>query len=67
MRLGLKPAAPILFCSGCQDMRQVTFFGYAQGSTHLPYERRVRKFRCQTCQTILSSAPEAEPSERSRR
>lgn len=65
VRLGLKPAAPVLFCSGCQDMRQVTFFGYAQGSTHLPYERRLRKFRCQTCQTVLSGALEAASSERS--
>ncbi|MEF9416822.1 DUF746 domain-containing protein [Ralstonia sp. SM1864_UCD524_TZ4] len=65
VRLGLKPAEPTLFCPRCQATRKVAFHGYVQGSNHLPYEKRVRQFRCKTCQTFVREEPETESAGRS--
>ena len=57
VRLGLKPTAPAQYCPRCDAVRDVAFHGYVQGSSHLPYEKRVRQFRCKTCQTFVRVQP----------
>ncbi|MGA4348455.1 DUF746 domain-containing protein [Ralstonia nicotianae] len=65
VRLGLKPVDPTVFCPHCQAERQVAFCGYVQGTSHLPYENRIRQFRCRTCQGFLRGTVDIDSAARS--
>ncbi len=56
VKLGVKRPAPVLYCPHCCEEREMAYFGYVTGHTHLPYAQRTRQFRCQTCRRYVRLA-----------